>query len=37
MVRGEGVDVEEINMVWRKGFKEAKKGGGGLSERICGG
>lgn len=37
MVDGEGVGVEEIDMVWRKGFKEAEKGGGGFNERIFGG
>lgn len=37
MVNGEGVSVEEINVVWRKGFEEAKNGGGGFNERIFGG
>lgn len=37
MVSGEGVGVEEINVVWRQGFEEAKKGGGGFNERIFAG
>lgn len=37
MVSGEGVGVEDINVVWRKGFEEAKKGRGGFNERIFGG
>lgn len=36
VVSGEGVGVEEVDLVGREGFEEAEKGGGGFGEGVFG-